>query len=67
MGKGMNPKVVSERLGHSNVSTTLDIYSHVLPSVQEEAAHKFGEALEAASHPNDQAAEHSNCGNGVGV
>src|SRR6266542_4338817 len=29
---GINPKVVSERLGHASVGITLDIYSHVLPS-----------------------------------
>ena len=34
---GINPKIVSERLGHSTVSITLDIYSHVLPSMQKEA------------------------------
>lgn len=31
-------KIVSERLGHSSVATTMDIYSHVLPGMQEEAA-----------------------------
>jgi integrase len=35
---GVHPKVVSERLGHSSILTTLDIYSHVLPSMQREAA-----------------------------
>jgi integrase len=29
---GIHPKVVSERLGHSKTSITLDIYSHALPS-----------------------------------
>jgi integrase len=33
-----NPKVVSEMLGHSGIAITLDIYSHVVPSLQEEAA-----------------------------
>lgn len=36
--QGVNPKVVSERLGHAKVGTTLDIYSHVLPNMQEQAA-----------------------------
>lgn len=36
--KGVNPKVVAERLGHSSVATTLDIYSHVMPSMQKEVA-----------------------------
>ncbi|MFD4819517.1 integrase [Peribacillus butanolivorans] len=30
-------KVISERLGHSNIKVTLDTYSHVLPSIQEVA------------------------------
>jgi integrase len=34
---GINPKVVSERLGHSPVVMTLDTYSHVLPQMQGEA------------------------------
>ena len=36
--KGVHPKIVSERLGHSRVGVTLDIYSHVLPGMQAEAA-----------------------------
>ena len=35
---GVNPKVVSERLGHAKVAITLDTYSHVLPDMQREAA-----------------------------
>ncbi|WP_245574320.1 site-specific integrase [Desulfovirgula thermocuniculi] len=35
--KGVHPKVVAERLGHSSVSITLDTYSHVLPDTQAEA------------------------------
>lgn len=31
---GVHPKVVSERLGHSSISITLDVYSHVLPNMQ---------------------------------
>ena len=38
---GIHPKVVSERLGHANIGITLDIYSHVLPGMQEVAAEKF--------------------------
>ena len=44
---GVNPKVVSERLGHANISITLDIYSHVLPGMQEAAAEKFDKLFEA--------------------
>ena len=35
---GIHPKVVSERLGHANISITLDTYSHAIPAMQEEAA-----------------------------
>lgn len=38
LGKGVHPKVASERLGHSTVSITLDLYSHALPAMQESAA-----------------------------
>lgn len=39
--QGVHPKIVSERLGHSNISITLDTYSHVLPGMQEEAIAVF--------------------------
>jgi len=34
---GINPKIVSERLGHSTIVLTLDVYSHVLPNMQKDA------------------------------
>jgi integrase len=43
---GVHPKVVSERLGHANIGITLDIYSHVLPGLQEAAAEKFERVFE---------------------
>jgi integrase len=43
--QGIHPKIVSERLGHSSVSVTLDTYSHVLPGLQEAAVRRFEEAL----------------------
>lgn len=36
--KGVHPKIVSERLGHSSITITLDLYSHLIPSIQKEAA-----------------------------
>ena len=39
---GVHPKVVQERLGHSSISITLDLYSHVVPGMQEDAAAKVG-------------------------
>ncbi|MDA0735350.1 MAG: tyrosine-type recombinase/integrase [Chloroflexi bacterium] len=43
--QGVHPKIVSERLGHSNIAVTMDIYSHVLPGLQEQAALALDEAL----------------------
>ena len=45
---GVSPKVVSQRLGHSAVGITLDVYSHVLPGMQDEAAQKIEAALRNA-------------------
>jgi integrase len=42
---GEHPKVVQERLGHAQISLTLDTYSHVLPSVQKEAAANLDRAF----------------------
>ena len=41
----VNPKVVSEMLGHATVAITLDIYSHVLPDMQQDAARAMGTFL----------------------
>jgi hypothetical protein len=46
---GVPLKVVSERLGHSNISTTSDIYGHVLPSADQAAA----ESLNKVYSPNN--------------
>ena len=43
--QGINPKVVSERLGHASVSFTMDVYQHVLPGMQAQAAATFGTAI----------------------
>ena len=41
----IHPKVVQERLGHSSIAITLDLYSHVAPGMQEAAALKLDEEL----------------------
>jgi integrase len=47
LASGVHPKVASERLGHSQVGITLDLYSHVLPNMQADAAAIVDVALRA--------------------
>lgn len=47
LGRGVNPKIVSEMLGHASVGITLDTYSHVLPTMQQSAAAEMDAALTA--------------------
>lgn len=42
---GIHPKIVSERLGHSTVAFTLDVYSHAIPHLQKEAASQIASLL----------------------
>ncbi len=52
---GVNPKVVSERLGHSSVAFTLDTYAHVIPGMQSEAAELLATRIfRAHSGPTDE-------------
>jgi site-specific recombinase XerD len=39
--QGVHPKVVQERLGHAKMSTAMDLYSHVMPSMQKDAVDQF--------------------------
>lgn len=41
LSSGINPKIVSERLGHSSIALTLDTYSHVLPTMQRDATEEI--------------------------
>ena len=43
LSQNIHPSIVQQRLGHSSVLLTLDTYSHVLPSMQDEAARKTNE------------------------
>jgi integrase len=45
LSMNIHAKVVSEILGHSQISLTLDTYSHVLPSLQEEAMNRLNTLL----------------------
>jgi integrase len=44
---GEHPKVVQERLGHATIAVTMDIYSHVMPHLQRDAAIKLDRLLSA--------------------
>jgi integrase len=48
LANGVHPKIAQERLGHASVGTTLDLYSHVLPGMQADAASRVDAALRAA-------------------
>ncbi len=45
---GEHAKVVQERLGHSTITTTMNIYSHVTPTMQKAAADRFAAHLGGA-------------------
>ena len=49
LGEGIHPKVVQEMLGHSTISLTMDVYSHVLPTLQQDAADRMDDVLRTAS------------------
>jgi integrase len=46
LSSGVHPKVASERLGHSKVGITMDLYSHVMPGMQEDAAARVDQAIQ---------------------
>jgi integrase len=41
LGAGVHPKLVQERMEHSTIAMTMDIYSHVLPSMQQDIEDKI--------------------------
>lgn len=45
LAQGVHPKLVQEQLGHSQISVTLDLYSHVLPILHKEAADQMDAVL----------------------
>src|SRR3546814_19495974 len=42
---GVHPKIASERAGHASVAVTMDVYSHAIPGMQEDAAARIDDAL----------------------
>jgi len=49
LSMGVPHKVVQELLGHSNISITMDVYTHVLPSMQKDAMEKMDGFLDSSS------------------
>lgn len=47
---GVNPKMVADRLGHSSVQITLDVYSHVLPSMQQDLSEQFARFMKSGQN-----------------
>jgi integrase len=50
--KNEHPKVVQELLGHSQISLTLDTYSHVMPEIKQKAAEKLNDVLSTKNMPS---------------
>jgi integrase len=46
LSANLHPKIVQERLGHANIATTMDLYTHVVPGMQE--ANKVDAAMRLA-------------------
>ena len=49
LSQGVDPNVVSNMLGHSRVSTTLDVYGHLIPSKKQEAGEAMEDLLDSAT------------------
>ena len=54
---GVHPKVVQERLGHASIAITLDTYSHAIPAMQEDAAHRLAAIIDSTTDPDAVASE----------
>lgn len=55
LGMGIHPKIVQEILGHSSIAVTMNVYSHVLPTMQQDAMGMLGKAfMEQEDEGNEQ-------------
>lgn len=54
LAAGVHPKIASERLGHSTIGITLDLYSHVMPGMQANAAEQVDAAIKAAKKASEK-------------
>lgn len=52
LAAGAHPKFASERLGHSTIGITLDLYSHVMPAMQADVAEQVDAAIRGAVKPS---------------
>jgi integrase len=52
LAAGVHVKVVQEQLGHSTSAITLDVYSHSIPAMRDDAAARVAERVRAASEPS---------------
>jgi integrase len=53
IAQGAHPKLIQARLGHASITTTLDRYGHLFPSVEEALAEKLNAAYESAQAPSN--------------
>ena len=60
LAHGVHPKIAQERLGHSSVSVTIDLYSHILPGMQAEAVSRVDAAMKEALNRRPQKRNGSN-------
>lgn len=54
IGLGAHPKVIQERLGHSSIMVTMDVYGDLFPSLNEALTERLDEVFRAARRPSDQ-------------
>jgi len=55
MNNGVSPKEIAERLGHSTITTTADIYGHLSEAAQKSVADRFGEIMSRRGSGNGSA------------
>jgi integrase len=51
INQGVHAKIISNRLGHSNISTTMNVYGHAIQSADQAAASKFDSFFTDPSDP----------------
>jgi integrase len=54
LGMGVNKKAIQELLGHSDISITLGLYSHLLPNMQQDVVNKWEDAFKGENKEDDK-------------